>query len=97
MPSGKPWYAGAYRDWFAKARKAAALGPEVTFNALRHTFITASLLKRVPGELIAGAVDTSAAMIKRHYADRIAHHGEDLLRAAITDLGDFEAPAGEQR
>jgi integrase len=75
---------------FAIAAAAAGLPKNVTLYALRHSFITRSLLRGVPTRLVAAAVDTSTAMLEMTYSKHITSPGADLMRAALIDFG---APA----
>ena len=59
-------------------------------TALRHSFITRSLLKGIPVRLVAASVDSSTAMIEATYSKFITRPGADLMRGALID---FDAPA----
>jgi integrase len=90
---GAPW-----RDWehqrpFARAAQAAGLPKAATIYALRHSFITRSLLKGLPTRLVAAAVDSSVAMIEATYSKHIADPGADLMRGALLD---FDATAPDE-
>jgi integrase len=72
-------------------RKKDQLPPEedaerVTIYSLRHSHITAQLLRGLPVQLVARLHDTSAAMLERHYAAAIASHADEAVRAAMVDF-----------
>jgi integrase len=92
---GGPWAPGAHSQPFRDAATAAGLDPAVvTIYALRHSFITSSLLRNVPIRLIAAACDTSVAMIEHTYAAYILNHGDAMLRAGMLDLSERADDAG---
>jgi integrase len=89
-PDGDAWGhsdAGSrQRRLFRDAVLAAGLDPEgITPYALRHASIVRQLQRNVPIRLVASAHDTSVAMIERSYSAYIAHHGDEIVRAALLD------------
>ena len=86
--------AGRHReDWrlrlpFREVVKRAGLDPnKATPYALRHSSITRMLLRAVPVRVVADLHDTSVHQIEAHYSKHIAHHADDVARAALIDLG----------
>jgi integrase len=89
-PDGAAWGhsdAGSrHRRPFREAATAAGLDPDrITPYALRHSSIIRQLQRNVPIRLVASAHDTSVAMIERTYSAYIAHHGDEIVRAALLD------------
>jgi integrase len=89
-PDGGAWGhsdAGFHqRRLFRDAVITAGLDPErITPYALRHANIVRQLQRNVPIRLVASAHDTSVAMIERTYSAYIAHHGDEIVRAALLD------------
>jgi len=94
-PDGEAWgHSDAgfrQRRLFRDAVAAAGLDPDrITPYALRHASIVRQLQRNVPIRLVAVAHDTSVAMIERTYSAYIAHHGDEIVRAALLDAA---APA----
>ena len=54
---GDPWTESGHRQPFAVAAAAAMLPKDATAYALRHSFITRSLLKGIPTRLVAASVE----------------------------------------
>ena len=52
---------------------------------MRHSFVARSLLRGLPIKLVADLVDSSTAIIERHYARFIVRHSDDLVRAVLLD------------
>jgi integrase len=88
--SGAAWTGDAHQALFASAAAAANLPKTATAYALRHSFITRSLLKGIPVRLVAASVDSPTTMIEATYSKHIARPGADLMRGALID---FDAPA----
>src|SRR5262245_39449472 len=89
-PDGGAWGhsdAGSrQRRLFREAAAAAGLDPDrITPYALRHANIVRQLQRNVPIWLVASTHDTSVAMIERTYSVYIAHHGDEIVRAALLD------------
>jgi integrase len=89
-PDGGAWGhsdAGFHpRRLFRDAVITAGLDPDrITPYALRHANIVRQLRRNVPIRLVASAHDTSVAMIERTYSAYIAHHGDEIVRAALLD------------
>jgi integrase len=89
-PDGEAWkhsrMGWRQRELFHKTVAAAGLDPDrVTPYALRHSSIVRQLRRGTPIALVAGAHDTSPAIIMRNYAAYIVHHDDTLLRAGMLD------------
>jgi len=85
---GISWEKYRHRDPFRRAVATAGFDPDaVTPYAARHSSITRMLLKGVPVRLVASAHDTSIQQIERTYSKFITHHGDELLRGALFDVG----------
>ncbi len=86
QPDGTPW-TPRIRGWrFRAAVEAAGFDPdEITLYALRHSSIIRQLLAHVPIRLVAAVHDTSVEMIEKTYSRYIAHHGDDVVRAAMLE------------
>jgi integrase len=93
---GDPWTESGHRQPFAVAAAAAMLPKDATAYALRHSFITRSLLKGIPTRLVAASVDSSTTMIEATYSKYIARPGADLMRGALIDI-DAPAPHDAKR
>lgn len=52
-----------------RIRLAHGLGPEVTLQGLRRTFISECMDKGLPAQIVASAAGNSVAVIERHYKD----------------------------
>lgn len=86
-PSGDPWSKSDHARPFKRAVEAIGEDPEtVSSYALRHSHMTAQLLKGLPVQLVAKLHDTSASQIEKHYAATIASHTDELVRGAMFDL-----------
>ena len=69
-------------------REARRARPErATPYALRHSSITRMLLRAVPVRVVADLHDTSRAPDRGALLKHIAHHADDVARAALIDLG----------
>jgi integrase len=91
-PSGEAWAKSDHARPFKRAVEAIGEDPErVSSYALRHSHITAQLLKGLPVQLVAKLHDTSASQIERHYAATIASHTDELVRGAMIE---FDRPDG---
>jgi integrase len=79
------WNKDAYWRPFAAIAKSAEMPPGTSVYALRHSRIAALLLAGVPVRMVAAMLDTSSAMIERHYSRWIAAHDPAvaLVRAAL--------------
>jgi integrase len=76
-----------YRRPFAAVVTACGLDPAtVTIYALRHSYVVRSLLAGIPLRVIAVNVDSSAAMLEKHYSAHIAEHTHELSRRALLQL-----------
>ena len=85
--SGKAWGKGEHRDPVREAVARAGLDPDVvTLYALRHSAITRMLLKAIPVRIVADQCDTSVGQIEKTYSKFIAHHADEMVRAALIDL-----------
>ena len=85
---GTPWEDWRLRLPFREVVKRAGLDPnKATPYALRHSSITRMLLRAVPVRVVADLHDTSVHQIEAHYSKHIAHHADDVARAALIDLG----------
>jgi integrase len=87
---GCPWghsrSSHKHRILFRAAAARAGLDPDrVTPYSLRHSAIVRMLRRNLPIRLVAALCDTSAAIIERNYAAYIAHHSDELARAALLD------------
>jgi integrase len=83
-PRGEAWAKSDHARPFKRAVEAIGEDPErVSSYALRHSHITAQLLKGLPVQLVAKLHDTSASQIERHYAATIASHTDELVRGAM--------------
>jgi integrase len=91
-PSGRPWARSDHDRPFERARKAAGLPDDVSAYALRHSHITAQLLRGLPVQLVARLHDTSASQIEKHYAAQIAGFGDERVREAMAD---FDRPGAD--
>jgi integrase len=96
-PDGEAWghskKSHRQRDLFRQAVAAAGLDPDrVTGYALRHSSIIRMLRRNVPIRLVASLHDTSAAIIEKNYSAFIAHHADEIARAALLDTAAL--PAG---
>jgi integrase len=69
------------RDWADAARAA---GIDRRLYDLRHAAIVRMILAGLPVRLIAAKLDTSTAIIERHYSRYIGDQGDELVRAAMT-------------
>jgi integrase len=87
-----PWAKSDHDRPFERARKAAGLPDDVSAYALRHSHITAQLLRGLPVQLVARLHDTSAAQIEKHYAAQIAGFGDERVREAMAD---FDRPGAD--
>jgi integrase len=90
QPDGHHWKDQSRR--FTRVARAAKLPAGTVLYSLRHSSIVRQILRNVPLKLVADAHDTSVAMIEKHYGRWIKHHGDDLIRAALVDMG---PPAAE--
>jgi integrase len=96
--NGRPWLAhcvaNLYQDDFREAVKAAGLGPEVTFYALRHSGISRAIVRGVPTNIIANLADTSEKVIRQHYAREIGQdpRADALARKALLEIEPRAAP-----
>ena len=81
-----PWSSAAHmqRGW-KKALIATGL-PYVEPYALRHSSIVRALRAGVPIRIVAGAHDTSTAMIEKHYSAYILDMADELMRQALVPL-----------
>jgi integrase len=92
-PDGGRWCTSStdYARPFACAAAAVGL-PDVTAYSLRHTGITAMLLKGVPIRVVADFANTSVGQIEKTYSRNIGSHSDDLIRTALFQ---DDAPAAE--
>lgn len=65
---GEQWGKNHHQKPFDKALKAAKLGPDTTFYALRHSYISLALVSGVNIKVLADNTGTSIRMIEKHYA-----------------------------
>jgi integrase len=100
---GQPWAYGRrgskQRDLFRAAVTDAGLDPDrITPYSLRHSAIVRMLRRGLPIRLVASLVDSSASIIERNYSAFLAHHADDLARAALLDapLPDNASAAGRR-
>lgn len=81
--AGTPWTSES-RDtgnpWAKVAALVGGLPPGATFYCLRHTMIVRCIKKNIPLRVIAEQVDTSTAMIEKHYSAHIAQHTDGMMR-----------------
>jgi integrase len=84
---GEPWDKSSHRYPMRRTAERSGLDPDqVTIYALRHSSITRQLLGGVPVSVVARHHDTSEAMIRKHYADLILDHSDELTRKTLLDL-----------
>lgn len=84
---GQPWgdlAATFYRRPFADA--VAAIDPEITPYAFRHSSIVRMLLANVPIRVVAARHDTSVQQIERNYSRYILNHSDGVERLALLDV-----------
>jgi hypothetical protein len=99
QPDGSPW-TPRIRGWrFAAAVKAAGFDdPEkITLYTLRHSSIIRQLLAGTPIRLVAAVHDTSTEQIEQTYSRYIAHHGDEVVRAAMLETSGEIIPLDGQR
>ena len=73
-----------YRDQFADAAAAVGLDPNViTMYGLRHSYISRALLDGIPLTLVAAQTDTSEREIRKHYAEKISHQSDEIMRRGL--------------
>ena len=65
---GGKWNHALHVRPFAAAVSRAGLDPAATYYCLRHSYISAALVRGVPTQALADACGTSATQIERHYA-----------------------------
>jgi integrase len=84
--SGIGWKVDGERGWerIDWGRAARDAGIERRLYDLRHAAIVRMLLDGVPIRLVSAKLDTSSAIIERHYSRFIGHASDDaLLRKAL--------------
>lgn len=73
-----------YRDAVREIVAHVGLDAEtVTLYATRHSSIVRQLLAGVPIRIVAVSHDTSVAAIEKTYSRHIAHHADEITRAAL--------------
>lgn len=73
-----------YRDAVREIVARVGLDAEmVTLYATRHSSIVRQLLAGVPIRIVAVSHDTSVAAIEKTYSRHIAHHADEITRAAL--------------
>jgi integrase len=73
-----------YRQDIREIVSAIGLDPDVvTLYSLRHSYIVHSLKLNVPIRIVAALVDSSVAMIEKHYSKHIARHSDEIARRAL--------------
>ncbi|MCD9110099.1 tyrosine-type recombinase/integrase [Bradyrhizobium japonicum] len=73
-----------YRDAVREIVASIGLNAEtVTLYATRHSSIVRQLLAGVPIRVCAVAHDTSVSAIEKHYSRFVAHHADEITRAAL--------------
>ena len=84
---GEPWQprVADHRLAFERAARAAGLPAGTTIYSLRHSSIARALLRGIPVRIVAVWHDSSTGQIERHYSRFIAHHYDELVRAALLD------------
>jgi len=95
QPDGRAWDAKSHAQPFESALIRAGIDPRkprrLTAYVLRHSFVTAALLKNTPLASLAQQLDTSPKELTRTYAAFIADHSDSVMRAVMPDFGDSEA------
>ena len=85
--NGDPWgyrRSNQYRHDIREVVKGIERDPdEVTIYALRHSAIVRHLLANTPIRVVAALVDSSVAMLERHYSRFIARHSDEIARKAL--------------
>lgn len=73
-----------YRDAVREIVASVGLdADEVTAYCFRHSSIVRQLLAGVPIRIVAATHDTSVAAIEKTYSRHIAHHADEVTRAAL--------------
>jgi site-specific recombinase XerD len=85
---GGPWTKSLHQRPVAAAVEKAGLDPETTLYALRHSYISGSLMKGTPVKAVADQCGTSIAMIQRYYAKFIPGDLAKYARKAAPKLRD---------
>ena len=76
-----------YRRDFAAVVESLGLDPaRFTLYGLRHTFVVRALKAGTPAAVIASQIDTSEAVLRRHYAKHLAHHSDAIARLGLVDF-----------
>lgn len=83
------WQKMAWARAMRAVVEAAEVDRDVTIYALRHSRVVEMLLDRIPPRLIAATLDTSTAMIERHYSRWIVDGtgAMDAMRAVLNKRG----------
>lgn len=94
---GKPWSeehpSNDYRAGVREVVETIDLDPDVYgLYAFRHTSITRMLLAGTHTAIVAKCHDTSEAMIRKHYADKILDFTDEITRKTLPSLGPATEP-----